>query len=258
MVTFVFPMAGASSRFFAAGYTKKKYMLSLHEISLFDAVLNGFRRYFNSGKFVFVIQSRNQDTQEFVLERCRALGLDKSTVQIINLPKPTAGQAETVFQGIGFANIELGEPLTIFNIDTIRREFQFPRFLDQLDTVGYLEVFHGKGDHWSFVKTGTDGLVTQVTEKLRISEHCSTGLYYFRTAKDFIDAYGAFAAITVDKLQGGERYVAPLYNYLIQKNLPVRIDCISNDQVAFCGTPAEYQDILLRWSRDDLRYWTGL
>lgn len=258
MVTFVFPMAGKSSRFAAAGYTVPKYMLKIHDVLIFDAVLNGFRAYFKSAAFLFVTQSEQPEVGEFVLARCRALGLSVDRVNIINLNVPTAGQAETVFLGLERLKIMPDNALTIFNIDTIRRDFIFPEFIYKLDTAGYLEVFNGSGDHWSFVEIDKRNLAQRVTEKLRISELCSTGLYYFRSVGDFLGAYRASESTAVENLQGGERYVAPLYNHLIKQRLPIRVHQITQDQVTFCGTPAEYLDVLSRWSRPELKRWTDL
>lgn len=47
----IIPMAGLSSRFFKAGYTKPKYMLDAHGISLFDHAVNSFKAYFKTETF---------------------------------------------------------------------------------------------------------------------------------------------------------------------------------------------------------------
>lgn len=49
----IFPMAGLSSRFAKAGYTKPKYMLDLKGNSVFFHAINGFKKYFNEYKFIF-------------------------------------------------------------------------------------------------------------------------------------------------------------------------------------------------------------
>ena len=47
-----------------------------------------------------------------------------------------------------------------------------------------------------------------------------------------------------DKLEKGEKYVAPLYNYLIEKGGEVRISIVDYEKVHVLGTPEEL-DIFL-------------
>ena len=251
-------MAGASSRFINAGYTQKKFMLELFGRPLFDAVLNGFARHFHTSSFVFVTQSTTDDVKEFVLARCQLLGLPADRIKVINLTTQTSGQAESVAIGLAKAKVALNSAIAIFNIDTIRHAFDFPEIIGSAPTAGYLEVFKGAGENWSFVEMGDEGLVRRVTEKQRISDLCSTGLYHFSEAGNFLDAFQSTAQIAAENLQGGERYVAPLYNNLIAKGLPVRFHCIAREELVFCGIPQEYEDALERWDIETFNKFTGL
>jgi hypothetical protein len=83
--------------------------------------------------------------------------------------------------------------------------------------------------------------VAEVTEKIRISDLCSTGLYYFRSTGMFFDLYAGIAGRDPATLQGGERYIAPLYNTAIREGRDIRYALIGRDEVRFCGTPDEYE-----------------
>ena len=48
------------------------------------------------------------------------------------------------------------------------------------------------------------------------------------------------------ELDGGELYVAPLYNHLIAAGQDIRFTEIAPDEVIFCGIPAEYEAFLAR------------
>lgn len=41
-----------------------------------------------------------------------------------------------------------------------------------------------------------------------------------------------------------ERYVAPLYNFLINSGKEIRVDIVDRKDVVFCGVPEEYIDFL--------------
>ena len=249
---FVFPMVGLSRRFAQAGYERPKYELEAHGRPLFDFAVGGFAALFGSEDFLFVV--RGEDAGRFAYARCAALGMDPSRLAIVTLDAPTSGQAETVAMGLDRAAAAPGDPLTIFNIDTMRPGFRYPGVATAQGTDGYLEVFRGPGDHWSFVEPTEDGArVARVTEKDRISDLCSTGLYHFARTSDFQDAYAEVADVPPETLQGGERYVAPLYNRLIARGARIGYHVIGAEEVHFFGTPSEYDAFKARPDGDTLR-----
>jgi len=235
----VIPMAGLSSRFFDAGFSQPKYKLMAHGITLFDHSVMSFIRYFDNEHFVFIIRDI-YNTHSFVCERALALGI--KSYEIIKLEGETRGQAETV--AIALKNRHSKTPLTIFNIDTFRPNFTFPEIESMED--GYLEVFEGQGENWSFAKplNDQDTLVIETAEKSAISNLCSTGLYYFSRASDFLDAFYRYVEKPKIEWAKGELYVAPLYNLLIQKGLKIHFNLIKRDEVVFCGIPSEYNDFI--------------
>lgn len=241
----VIPMAGMSSRFFKAGYDKPKYMLMAHGKSLFDHAVGSFSRYFNSETFLFIVRD-SYDSPAFVQQQAQALGI--ADFYIVTLSEETRGQAETVTLGLNQwkinNNASKSPSLTIFNIDTFRPNFQFPN-LELLDD-GYLEVFRGSGDNWSFAKPISDNstLVVQTAEKKPISDLCCTGLYHFRSLEQYLEAYSLYLNKPQEEWEKGELYVAPLYNELIQSSCKIHYHLISREDVIFCGVPSEYDDFL--------------
>lgn len=239
----VLPMAGLSSRFFKAGYTVPKYMLPLHGRSVFQHALGSFAAQWDD-ETILIICRDVYDTPTFIRTECAAMGVPADNLRVVVLDQETGGQAETVALGLKQAQADPQAPLTIFNIDTFRPGFQHPTTFDLAQIDGYVEVFQGPGTHWSFVRPDPDHPAEQraleVTEKVRISDLCSTGLYYFKTVQLFRDLYAPIAAKPPETLQGGERYVAPLYNDAIQAGRDIRYALIARADVHFCGTPDEY------------------
>ena len=213
-------MAGLSKRFFEAGYDKPKYKLKAKDKYLFDHAINSFDKYFESETFLFICRS-DFETPLFIKNRVEELGIVKYHIKVLN--SPTRGQAETV--KLGLDEYAEGGPITIFNIDTFRIGFEFPKFDEKID--GYLEVFRGEGDNWSFAKPCSDDStkVKETAEKNAISDLCSTGLYYFSTYESFLEAYNTYLKIPEDEWANGELYIAPLYNILI-KILPMSADLL--------------------------------
>ena len=238
----VIPMAGISQRFKDAGYLEPKFKLCLAGSSVFSHAIRSFEKYFEKYSFLFIHRDEG-DIKNFILSECKTNSL-KSPI-LVGLSESTSGQAETVFKGINMAKIGDTEAITIFNIDTFRSHFSFPDLweLDQID--GYLEVFRGSGTNWSYVRPDASGdkRVAETREKVRISDLCCTGLYYFRKAVDFKHA---FELETTD-CKTEELFVAPLYNHLIKGGANIFYHQISLNDVTFCGIPQEYEAVKDQW-----------
>ena len=239
---FVIPMAGLSSRFFKAGFEVPKYQLSIADTIVFDLAIKSFERYFSTDLFLLIVRDV-YDTPRFVAERLTRLGV--RNFMIHTLDGETAGQAETVALGLGLGlGLELGnasidddEPIYIFNIDTFRYGFEKPDWVESVD--GYLEVFEGEGDHWSFIAVDDDDRVIKTTEKQRISNLCSDGLYYFKSKQQYLSLFQQ--AVAQQLTVNNEYYIAPMYNLLIAQGGRIGYVKITEDDIDFCGTPDEYQ-----------------
>jgi hypothetical protein len=235
----VIPMMGKSSRFFSTGYDVPKYMLPLGRGTVFTHALSSFRNYFNNTPFLFLVRP-DFNTEKFVRSQVESLGI--LNYKIIVLLNETSGQADTVIQGVRHYTDDT--PLIIFNIDSIRHDFIVPDINDFGDC--FLEVFKGHGDSWSFVKLNKDGNVIKTTEKIRISNLCSNGLYGFAKLGDFRTAFKAGGQQCLAEY--GEIYIAPLYNVLVNMGLDVRCIEIPITHMEFCGTPDEYETLAKKLS----------
>lgn len=230
-------MAGKSSRFFEEGYKLPKYMLPLGLNScVFNEAIKSFKKYFETDFFLFITRS-DYDVRDFVEGKCKVLGI--VNFEVVSLKQDTRGQADTVKIGLERANYKINEELYIFNIDSIRINFSKPSSSFLKNTDGYLEVFEDEGVHWSFIDPLPNNYVKRTTEKIKISNLCSNGLYYFSSAKLFHDVFHDFEKINDYK----ELFIAPMYNLLIKKNLQVKYILLEQYQTLFSGTPNEYEDL---------------
>ena len=239
----VIPMAGLSRRFTEAGYDVPKYMLPLHGSTVFAHAVRSFSGLFAGTPFLFVAR-RVAGTEAFLRRECEALGI--ADARFAMLDRETAGQADTVELGLRSASVGDDEPVTIFNIDTFRRQFAFPPAAWFATSDGYLEVFRGSGANWSYVgpaaaaDRAAEPLVARTTEKQPISDLCCDGLYHFARAGDFR------RALEQERRRPSlpELYVAPLYNHLIAAGRRIHYDIVPGGMLTFCGVPAEYEAAL--------------
>lgn len=234
----VIPMAGLSRRFTEVGYSIPKYRLPLRGKTVFTHSVASFQAYFEREEFMFVALDDGQ-VSDFIRSEAAALGI--RSLSIVLLSSPTAGQADTVAQGIAAKELtRTNEPITIFNIDTFRPGFTFPSVSWLQNAGGYLEVMPGNDPGFSYVRPDPkydNQRVGETAEKRVISNLASTGLYRFRSAALFLQAFETERSLP----QAAELYIAPLYNTLIKQGEHVHYHSISSDQVLFCGLPAQYE-----------------
>ena len=84
--------------------------------------------------------------------------------------------------------------------------------------------------------------ILRTTEKVKISNLCSDGLYYFKSQREFCKIFEE--AQNARDLVNNEFYIAPLYNRLIQNGKNIMYQEIPLSFLDFSGTPTEYENLL--------------
>jgi hypothetical protein len=231
----VITMAGAGSRFAQAGYSMPKYEIEVHGRSLFSWSMESLRTFIDSGsQFIFVAR-KDAGTGQFIGAQCRELNIRE--YRLVEIESMTDGQATTAMLAAE-AWDDMTRPVAIYNIDTFVNPAAMP--ISAIRGNGWIPCFPGEGDKWSFAAADEQGRVTQVREKRRISPHATVGLYWF-------DSFAAYAATYLDyyadpqHLEAKERYIAPLYNKLIEDGRTVYLHELPAHDVYPLGTPEDVQ-----------------
>ena len=231
-MTVIITMAGLGSRFRKAGYNCPKYMIEAKGKTLFDWSMDSLIGYNkNVSKYIFVVR-KEDNSEKFIREHMANYGI--SNIEIIGIDYLTDGQATTCMLAIPYCNPD--EEIMVYNIDT----YVEPNEMKYEDIFGdgHIPCFHADGDHWSFAKLDESGNVIEVREKQRISDNCTLGAYYFKSARLYKKLYEEYYA-DGSKMEKNEKYIAPLYNYMIEKGMKVTFSIVDAKKVHVLGTPEE-------------------
>ena len=231
----VITMAGLGSRFKKAGYTVPKYMIEAKEKTLFEWSLESLTGFDSSNPTYYFIVRKEDQSKRFIDVMCAKRGI--SQYQVIEIDHITKGQAETAMLAAGQWSSE--SPLLIYNIDTFVEPGEM--CFSQLHGDGFIPCFKGLGDHWSFVRLDETGKVAEIREKKRISDYCTIGAYYFKTASLFEMLYEELY-VNTGYSEAGEQYVAPLYELLLHRGGEIFISEVPKDKVHVLGTPEELEE----------------
>lgn len=235
----VITMGGLGSRFRKMGYSVPKYMIEAKGKTLFEwsmISLEGYKE--DVDQYIFIAMKDDTcDVESFINEKCVKLGFQN--YRVIILDYLTDGQATTAMMAKRYWNPD--HALLIYNIDTYVEAGEMNSA--ELKGDGFIPCFQAAGDHWSFVRLDDSGKVVEIKEKKRISNYCTLGAYYFKTCALYNNLYDEYYSKT-QELVNGEKYVAPLYDYLLSKNGNIYISDIKPEKVHVLGTPEELQDFL--------------
>ncbi len=227
------PMAGAGTRFAAAGYTMPKPFIPIGPIPMLSHALAGLycdRGGHTVAQTTWLVASDAIPLAEYWGRAYNA--------RLIVTPGMAQGAAAACLLASEW--IDNDEPLIIANCD----QWIAPRVMEHFLTAmeerkldGGLLTFPASETKWSYARIDAEGLVQEVAEKLPISPFANVGVYYFRCGHMFVDA--ATVMITDDIRTRGEFYVAPTFNEMILDDKRVGIYNIAANEMYGLGTPED-------------------
>lgn len=204
------PMAGRGSRFSGSGYNRPKPLIEVNGIPMFLLALKSLQNV-DYSEIIFVTleeHEENYKVSDYVKKHLTA------SFKLVTLKDITEGQLCTVLAAKDF--IETDEDILIISSDTIvLSNIGFDIRNKSNNCAGLISVADMPGDRWSFAKINEAGAVIEVAEKVRISNHASTGLYYFANGKKFCEL--AQELIDSNERTRNEFYVIPLYQKYISQ-----------------------------------------
>lgn len=236
----VITMGGLGTRFRNAGYTVPKYMIEARGKTLFDWSLQSLEGYRSiAERYIFIaLRDESVDVETFIRNRCDALDLPEYHIEMLDYL--TDGQATTAMLAQKYWRPDNG--LLIYNIDTYVEAGEMNA--QELKGDGFIPCFRGKGNHWSFVRLDESGKAVEIKEKEKISGYCTLGAYYFRTCELYQLLYNEYYVQQKNTGVKGEKYIAPLYDYLIKTGGEIYISDIAQEKVHVLGTPEELNSFL--------------
>ncbi|MBB4008449.1 glycosyltransferase family 2 protein [Allorhizobium taibaishanense] len=237
-VQVVIPMAGLGSRFAKVGYSKPKPFIDVKGKTMIERVMDNLR--LDHARFVLIARQEHLDAEPDVVDGLKERGdLVFSPIDFV-----TEGAACTVLTARH--HFDPDAPLLIANCDQIV-DFDCADYLYdaiERDLDGSILCFkdRDRDPKWSFAHVNDEGLVDEVKEKVPISDNATVGIYYFRRARDFIDA--ATDMIAHNDRSNNEFYVCPVYNYLIRQGGRIGVYHIAPDAMHGIGTPPDLEAYL--------------
>ncbi|MBI3878951.1 MAG: glycosyltransferase family 2 protein [Verrucomicrobia bacterium] len=241
MLHVLVPMAGKAARFQERGYTFPKPLLEIGSRSMIEVVLENLAPP-APARFTFVCR-KEQVTQFFLGDMLRLLA---PGCRVLALENETAGALCSVL--LAMDEVGPDDEVLVANGDQFINGglASFYTACRQPDIDGCILTFTAAHPRWSFAKTDERGNVIAVAEKRPISKQATAGLYYFRRARDFMEA--SERMILKGLTTSGQFYVCPVYNELILAGKRIVTHHLPEGAMHSLGTPEDYSGFIERWN----------
>jgi len=228
----IIPAAGAGSRFVKAGYEKPKPFIDVNGATMIEQVLKNLR--YNHMRTVVLGRTEHFSDEEDVTRWMQHAGIQTVAVDTL-----TEGTACTVLLAQRY--IDPDAPLIIANSDQLVN-FDVSDYVNDCitrDLDGSILCFKeaSRDPKWSYARTGYDGLVTEVKEKVAISDMATVGIYLFTKGSTFLRA--TMDMIARNDRVNGEFYTCPVYNYAISNGAKIGIYEVDKEDMHALGTPED-------------------
>ncbi len=224
-------MAGAGSRFAKAGYKKPKPFIDVLGKPMICHVLDNLDM--PDAKFILLARKEHYDNEPETIQWIK----DNYNVEFVLIDKLTEGAACTVLHAHRLINNDT--PLLIANSDQIV-DMNIADYISDSNARnldGSVLCFQDDDTKWSYAKIDDNGYIVEIKEKVVISEHATVGIYYFAKGRDFVE--NAIDMFVRNERVNNEFYVAPVYNYAIDKGAKFGIYSIDMNQMHGTGTPED-------------------
>jgi UDP-N-acetylglucosamine diphosphorylase / glucose-1-phosphate thymidylyltransferase / UDP-N-acetylgalactosamine diphosphorylase / glucosamine-1-phosphate N-acetyltransferase / galactosamine-1-phosphate N-acetyltransferase len=226
-VKIIIPMAGRGSRF-AGNSDLPKPLIPVAGKPMIAWALESVR-HIPHNQMIFIALAEHEQNYSVRKMLEQILGCSP---ELVLIDKVTDGQLCTVLTA--GAALDTDEDILVASSDT----FVVSDLADDIahrspDCRGMISVADLPGDRWSFARTDGTSRVVDVSEKVRISNHASTGLYYFSSGRE-LKSVGEEMIRNREKTRG-EYYVIPVYQKFIQHGW--RVDISQVRAVWDMGTP---------------------
>ena len=234
-INIVIPMAGEGSRFKKAGYEKPKPFIDVMGKPMIMWVMENLK--VAGAHFILIARKEHIDAEFSLVADIKK----KFPVTIVTVDQLTEGTACTVLFSRKYINNDT--PLLIANSDQWV-EFDVGAMLldaQQNNWDGSILTFTDKemNPKWSFAKADEKREVSEVKEKVAISDKATVGIYYFSKGHYFVD--GAVDMIVHNERVNNEFYTCPVYNWAIKNGLHIGIFDIPASAMHGLGTPEDLE-----------------
>jgi len=227
----IIPIGGIGQRFQDEGYLMPKPLISVLGKTMIYKVIDNLN--LNEEDTIYIVY--NNQLKEFNFENLVKFYFPKKNIKFISLDHVTKGASETILYGLNEMPVkELEKEFLVLDCDTFYEEdiLEMYRKSDNKNLIFYFKD-EQTNPIFSYIKLDSNQSITDIKEKVKISNWANTGAYGFHTGRN-LKQY-------IEKLSGinTETYTSYVYQEMLKDNLVIKGQQVS--KFSCVGTPLQLQ-----------------
>jgi UDP-N-acetylglucosamine diphosphorylase / glucose-1-phosphate thymidylyltransferase / UDP-N-acetylgalactosamine diphosphorylase / glucosamine-1-phosphate N-acetyltransferase / galactosamine-1-phosphate N-acetyltransferase len=205
-------MAGLGSRFRDSGFSLPKPLIEVNRKPMYRHAIDCLPLEL-ACNLIFIV--RENEFSSTLIKDIKSHYASHNNCHIIQLLQDTQGQAETVLKCAPHLNLNV--PSLVHNCDTyIETDFDWKK-LTERNIDGAIILFPSQEERWSYAKLDEqESKVIDVQEKKVISNHATTGTYYFKDTPLLLENIKLI--IRNNWRENNEFYFSTVYKTMIHSN----------------------------------------
>lgn len=232
----VLTMAGCYQKFTKEGYKTPKYLLPWGDRTILATILSELNKDRVFTEVFLVANHQDEAYMPHVLAVMKTHGICPSN---LIMTVDTSGQVETAMIGVSAVENATGsanQPVVFHNIDTILLGRNMSELCESLKNhAGFIDVFSANNKDYSYVLVDSKNRVTEIAEKIVVSDLATSGLYAFQSP----ELFRKFATPQ-------DVFISSVFKRMIESGLAVMVGSKHKESdTIVLGTPSDYMNASL-------------
>ena len=233
----IIPLGGKGERFKKEGYLLPKPLIKVLDKEILFHVIDNLK--INENDHVFIIYNKELDEHNF----SEIITFKYPNIKLIKLTHDTKGATETLNIGLSYIlnNYPYHDKTIIIDGDTFYIDDIITKFrnIDLFNAIYYVKNYD-TNPIFSYISLDEDQLITNIQEKIKISDNANTGAYAFNNIYQLLDY--SYYVLDNNISFKGECYTSCIISEMIKVNeLFIGIEV---HNVHVLGTPLQVNEFI--------------
>jgi capsule biosynthesis phosphatase len=228
----IIPLGGLGQRFKEDGYTKPKPLINIFGKEMIFHLIDNLKLKDNDKLILIYNKELNKYNFNDLLK-------DKyKNINLIELNKQTEGSAETILFGLNNMFSELlKNKCVLLDCDTFYHIDILDIYREQINNSIFCFKDNQDKPIFSYLEIKNNNIITDIKEKIKISEYANTGCYCFKSG-DILKKY-CEKIIQNNIREKGEYYTSCVIKEMLKDNHIFNSNVINNYDFSCVGTPLQ-------------------
>jgi beta-phosphoglucomutase-like phosphatase (HAD superfamily)/dTDP-glucose pyrophosphorylase len=235
----IIPIGGKGERFTNKGYDKPKPLINIFEKPMIFYVLDNLN--INEKDHIYIIYNKILEKDDFI----KIIKNKYPLIQFVPLQKATSGAAETLYYGLNsiINEINKSNKNIILDCDTFYQQDIIDIYRNSIhDNAVFYSIKENEKPIYSYIKMDEGTKITDIKEKLKISNNANTGAYCFENIRILCN----YCKYILDEniVFNNEPYTSCVINEMIKKNIVFHGIELKDNSIVSLGTPDDVEKYL--------------